>query len=345
MKVIFDLRRYHINASYLVKHLLDYGFQVCVVSRDFESQEDYKLCSPISILDFSPSNKKNVIITRLLDARTSQIISNNTITVYYYVQVKVNGDRIDRWLRVLLRLFLFRFFHHRPSARIKVISPCYALHSNPFSELICSFIKPILFMHPIGITHLKQTLQCQSSSPKLSICMIAKLWSSRKNHVWLLEWLSSIKSDMEIEVNFIGESLKSAKHKNRDSIRYYHNFMTKFQLMQANHAVNLHEDLTHDECLHLLSLQNLFVLPSSREPFSISVLEALELKIPVLSSSGNGSSCYVQPGINGELFKEHNCDSFKGKLSYMISNISIYSSSLVKPNSDYTELSTLISTP
>jgi len=48
-------------------------------------------------------------------------------------------------------------------------------------------------------------------------------------------------------------------------------------------------------------LLNLFVLPSIREPFGLSLMEAMASKVPVVATDAGGPAEYIQSGVNGLL--------------------------------------------
>ena len=63
---------------------------------------------------------------------------------------------------------------------------------------------------------------------------------------------------------------------------------------------------------------DLFVLPSTLEPASISQLEAMAFSVPVICSDTNGSACYVEEGRNGFLFKDNDRKDLKEKLEKVL---------------------------
>ena len=63
---------------------------------------------------------------------------------------------------------------------------------------------------------------------------------------------------------------------------------------------------------------DLFVLPSTLEPASISQLEAMAFSIPVICSDTNGSACYVENGHNGYLFRDNEEKSLKEAMEKII---------------------------
>ena len=63
---------------------------------------------------------------------------------------------------------------------------------------------------------------------------------------------------------------------------------------------------------------DLFVIPSTREPASISQLEAMAFSLPVVCGDKNGTACYVENGVNGWQFRDNQKASLKEVLDKMV---------------------------
>lgn len=59
---------------------------------------------------------------------------------------------------------------------------------------------------------------------------------------------------------------------------------------------------------------DLFILPSKREPASISVIEALAFGLPVICSNENGTRCYIRDLENGKIFQAGNVSSLQNAI-------------------------------
>ena len=63
---------------------------------------------------------------------------------------------------------------------------------------------------------------------------------------------------------------------------------------------------------------DLFIIPSTKEPASISQLEAMSYSLPVICADKNGTACYVEEGVNGYLFRDNDMQSLKERMSWLL---------------------------
>lgn len=80
-----------------------------------------------------------------------------------------------------------------------------------------------------------------------------------------------------------------------------------------------------------LKAMDVFVFPSFREGFGISLMEALAMEIPCVSSNITGCNEIIQDGINGFLVEPRNNEDLYTKIEVLIENQDIYK--LMKINS------------
>ena len=90
--------------------------------------------------------------------------------------------------------------------------------------------------------------------------------------------------------------------------------------------MKIYLNIPHKNISNFYSKADLFVLPATSEPASISIIEALANDIPVICSSTCGTGEYISPGRNGLIFKDK--DFFEMK--YNIKEI-------MKKNYNYTD--------
>lgn len=76
----------------------------------------------------------------------------------------------------------------------------------------------------------------------------------------------------------------------------------------------------HEDVIKELKAASLFVLPSRRESFGITILEAMFCGIPVVSTATEGPSDHIENGRNGFLVGVGNADDMSAKMSAALSD-------------------------
>jgi glycosyltransferase involved in cell wall biosynthesis len=75
--------------------------------------------------------------------------------------------------------------------------------------------------------------------------------------------------------------------------------------------------LSGDEKWHQFNSANVFVLPSHSEDMPITIIEAMGLGLPVISTDVGGISTMVQDGVNGYLVKPHDVAGLAAKMQLL----------------------------
>lgn len=101
---------------------------------------------------------------------------------------------------------------------------------------------------------------------------------------------------------------------------YYEKLQEYIRQEHLEDRVTLLQNLGREEMKTVYENTDLFVLPSTLEPASISQLEAMAFSIPVICSDTNGSSCYVKDGQNGYLFRDNDPESLAGTLEKAVAD-------------------------
>ena len=70
----------------------------------------------------------------------------------------------------------------------------------------------------------------------------------------------------------------------------------------------------------IYNYSNLFVFPSTNEPASISIVEAMANGLPVICSDSCGNRSYIRNGLEGLYFKDNNLNSLFTQLHYLLSS-------------------------
>lgn len=136
------------------------------------------------------------------------------------------------------------------------------------------------------------SLSIESDRP-VRIVTVGSLDNPRKRNAMLLEAIASAGIRDRVAVTFIG--LGDEQSRDFRAIRELES-----RLGWAASEILL--NLRHPEVMERLSGQDVFVLASRNEPFSVAVPEAMSRGLPVICSDTNGSRVCFEDGISGFVF-------------------------------------------
>lgn len=148
----------------------------------------------------------------------------------------------------------------------------------------------------------------QKSNKKLNILFAATL-IERKGLRYLIEAVKLLKEkrqDFGVTVAGGGELLDSMRNLAID------NKVSEFFEFKGTVA--------HNDMLELMSLCDIFVLPSWDEAFGVVYLEAMSFRKPVIGTSGEGIADVIRHGVNGLLVEPKNSDDLAEKIELLISD-------------------------
>lgn len=139
-----------------------------------------------------------------------------------------------------------------------------------------------------------------SDSNTLNIVTVGRL-IKLKNHCIIIEAMNKIKKK-NIKLKIIGDGEK------------------KEELIKLVYKYNLENDveflgeIERDEVIKIISLQDVFILPSLTEGLSLALLEAMACGLPVIGSNISSIKKIIKEGNNGFLFDPYNSDQLKNEI-------------------------------
>lgn len=139
-------------------------------------------------------------------------------------------------------------------------------------------------------------------------------FEERKHHLMLLEILYQLLPEYPLRLTLVGE-VSTLYHK-----QYYQRVQKYISTHHLEAFVTCHTNCRLDRMAEFYCAADLFVLPSTGEFASVSQLEAMSYSLPVIVSDTNGTSCYVENGVNGYLFRNKNQDDLKKKILEIITD-------------------------
>jgi glycosyltransferase involved in cell wall biosynthesis len=176
--------------------------------------------------------------------------------------------------------------------------------------------KPELFTYyipfPIEVLDLaKDRIYCPDNI--IRIMFVGKFGQERKKHIFLLDVLESLNCS-NIEVSFFGVS--SDYH--LSDKKYHSEFLRRCKVSSLK--ISIMESVKYKDMLESYLNHDLLICPSIREPFGISVLEALASGCPAIVSNDSGSAGYVENSVNGFVFKANNFNELRNHVEFFINN-------------------------
>ncbi len=324
MKIVYIAPRFHTNMSFDVKALKEMGHDVSFLAMYRSNSESYEdlqpemlMGAPINfILDiFSPKKKREL----------------RRWPCFFQLGWKLWKSKPDLLLVKNLQggLSLSSFFWGRLFAKRTVAMVQTEKHfiSHPAKKLFKLILKDILNVRAI-MTPLKNILP--QSDPwfvyqpfvikaddfekkyfaggDTNIIDIGK-FQTRKGHLILLEAVKRLREKYQIKLTIVGECYDE---KVLDQAKEY------VENNDLGKVVELRENLPHNEVLAMYRKYDLFVLPASNEPAAYSLVEAMAAKLPIIASDTCGTSCYIEDGENGRIFKSGDTEDLADKIESLI---------------------------
>lgn len=364
MNFLFVAPRFHTNQASIVRCLRDNGHSVSFHVL-FQSSIESKILTPVKI---STCMLSNFLTSKLFKTTSNSPKSFPNIIIYAQIFKRLNPDIVVirdpfRWFSItaaiISRIYRKKIIFY---SQIKIYQQPHFFKSS--IALIINFLFDSVWMSPIlgsyndkssrkmsGISYVPfciypQTTVSQLTKPNnpCKILAIGK-FESRKNHLFLLKVLNKLKSKYRFKLLIAGECSTKQHQKHLSEIKQ---FVINEKL---GDCVDIRINVPFESMSSFYRVSDLFVLPSSNEPASISVLEALAHAVPVISSSDNGTSSYIIDSVNGFLFNigdetalYNQFESFFSslKLQDKFKSQSFFLSNMFSPDLYYESLSELI---
>lgn len=128
-------------------------------------------------------------------------------------------------------------------------------------------------------------------------------YEKRKNQQMMIETVEMLSKDYSLHLVIAGECSTDAHW------AYYEKLVAYVREHDMEDRVTLLMNLSRERIDEQYRNADLFVIPSTLEPASISQLEAMAYSLPVICSDTNGTACYVENGINGWQFQDNSRDA------------------------------------
>lgn len=341
MKFLYVAPRYHTNQMDIMKGLTELGHEVRFISHYAAVIEDYTCVTPI-VLGYS-------WLYKLIDFLYVKVIHRKDPTaIVFKIQ---HGFPPLRKLKKLIcgfapDLVILRERSVYSMAAYHICKkkgyPCILYNQNPlWSEpaktdlrhRLVDRMTPALRMTPV-MGEKKQGMTVKENDyfvpfvvnpqrapeertyfaeGRIHILCIGK-YEIRKHHLELLRAVEQLRDKYELHVTLVGEATNHFQKAYCEQVKNY----VREHRMEKMVTVKTNVPRRDMEREYLAA--DLYVIPSTLEMASVSQLEAMSYSLPVICSDTNGTSCYVEDGVSGYLFRDCDEADLCSKLDAMLSD-------------------------
>ena len=203
--------------------------------------------------------------------------------------------------------YLYRRIVGRPRTRITPVSE----NIGSVGQFAHSFNYPFLAVENLVLP--------SSSDPErpLRVLTIGKLWQKRKRQILLIRALAKLNFHGELVIIGATHGAKGSMNpKGVESAIY--RLQEERRMSGGKYELKVLTDLSHNATMVHLSSSDIFCLPSVREPFAISPMEAMSLGLPVIISGSNGATSYLNNYADGIIFEPDSEKSLRLALAQLI---------------------------
>lgn len=146
---------------------------------------------------------------------------------------------------------------------------------------------------------------------KIHIFCIGK-YQPRKNLWMMVHAMEKLGKKYPLHLSIAGE-LSNHFHQ-----EYYDGITAYVKEHEMEEQVTFYCNLNKEEVMSEYAKADLYVIPSTGEPASITVIEGMAFSIPVISGSDNGSANYIVNGETGYVFEDCNQKELEEKIELII---------------------------
>lgn len=149
------------------------------------------------------------------------------------------------------------------------------------------------------------------ANDRINVFCIGK-YQTRKNHQMMVEVVEELLSKYNLHLTIAGEI---SNHFHQE---YYDNLVKYIKEHNLEDKVTLLINLSRQAVFEEYRKADVYVVPSTAEPASITVIEAMAFSVPAISGSDNGTASYIDYGKTGYVFEDNNKQDLRDKLEKIV---------------------------
>ena len=340
MKVLYMSHRYHTNQNTIMKGWKEHGDEVCFLSQYAGKIEDYTYVKPI-VVGYSP------LFMPFYKLYVNVLAKNNPAAMD--IRLKIGVPPILK-LRKIIREFdpdlvimrersvyticmtaICRFYKY-PTI-LYVMNPVWEKQKKDLAHRIVWKLVPKYRLTPsmvVGLDYTgKEKDKCAFFAPylmepqlapeekqymengRIRILEVGK-YEERKNHKMMVRAFERLAGRHPVDLTIVGEVSNDFHRK------YYAELEEYIDSHGLSGRVTLKSNLKKADMMEEYKKADLFVLPSTGEPGSVTNLEGMAFSIPVICGEDNGTACYIKQGKTGYVFRDNDEDDLVEKMDSIV---------------------------
>lgn len=331
MRFLYVAPRYHTNQIPIMKGLKERGHTVCFLSHYAGKIEDYSYLTPEVVGYSSIFKAVDYLYVHLLHKDDPKAADKKLLCGFppaFRLSRRIKNFKPDiviireRSVYSMVTYLICRYY--RIPAILYNQSPLWTEVKNDLPHRIVRGFTPKVRMTPVmgrpgsglvreeNVFFVPFVMEAKLSPENRKYCKDDVLhifavgkYEKRKNILMLAEIVNELSSQYPVHLTVAGECSTEFHKKYYEDVERY---ITDHDLQKK---ITLLRNLNREEMDREYTKADLFVIPSTQEPASISQLEAMAFSVPVICSDTNGSACYVKEGHNGFRFQDNDKDDLR----------------------------------
>ena len=340
MKVLYICPRYHTNQIPVVRGWQERGDEVAFLVRARGPIEDYSELEPV-MAEYAPSALFLVRVWCMLHPHDPA--APDLILKIGYPKKKKVADFLRSFrpeLVILRERSIYSIVCYRlirrilPETRVLLYnqSPLQSIADNTRTDaphrlmdrlLPLPRITPVrgtgsfterdsYFVPFVAIPQCAPDERAYCEDGRVRILSIGR-FEERKNHLLLLDVFAKLRAACPaVVLTIVGECKDSFQKE------YLTRVEKRIEELKLSEAVTVRLNLDRNAMDVVYRQTDLYVLPSTGEPAAVSILEAMSYSIPAVSSDGNGTADYIEPGVSGDIFHDRDADDLYRALEAIV---------------------------
>lgn len=146
---------------------------------------------------------------------------------------------------------------------------------------------------------------------RVNVFCIGK-YQERKNLQMMIEVVETLLPKYDLHLTIAGEV------SNHFHEEYYQRVTGYVREHGLEDKVTFYRNLNRQEISKLYQQADVYVVPSTGEPASITVIEAMAFSVPAISGTDNGTASYIDYGKTGYVFEDNDKEDLTDKLEKII---------------------------